>query len=56
MTRRIMGLRWWMISLLMLGAIINYLTRSTLGVAGTNAPGVFNIPRPSAAQVREAVA
>ena len=30
---RIKGLRWWMISLLMLGAIINYLTRSTLGVA-----------------------
>ncbi len=27
------GLRWWMISLLMLGAIINYLTRSTLAVA-----------------------
>jgi ACS family hexuronate transporter-like MFS transporter len=27
------GLRWWMISLLMLGAIINYLTRSTLSVA-----------------------
>ena len=30
---RIKGLRWWMIGLLMLGAIINYLTRSTLGVA-----------------------
>jgi len=30
---RIRGLRWWMISLLMLGSIINYLTRSTLGVA-----------------------
>ncbi len=27
------ALRWWMISLLMLGAIINYLTRSTLAVA-----------------------
>ncbi len=27
------GVRWWMISLLMLGAIINYLTRSTLAVA-----------------------
>jgi MFS transporter, ACS family, hexuronate transporter len=27
------ALRWWMISLLMLGAIINYLTRSTLSVA-----------------------
>ena len=27
------GLRWWMIGLVMLGAIINYLTRSTLAVA-----------------------
>jgi ACS family hexuronate transporter-like MFS transporter len=27
------ALRWWMIGLVMLGAIINYLTRSTLGVA-----------------------
>jgi len=27
------GLRWWMISLVMLGSIINYLTRSTLSVA-----------------------
>jgi len=27
------GLRWWMISLVMLGAIVNYLTRSTLAVA-----------------------
>src|SRR3954453_1298720 len=27
------SLRWWMIALLMLGSIINYLTRSTLGVA-----------------------
>src|SRR3982750_337130 len=27
------GLRWWMIGLLMLGSIINYLTRSTLAVA-----------------------
>jgi ACS family hexuronate transporter-like MFS transporter len=29
----IKGIRWWMIGLLMLGAIINYLTRSTLAVA-----------------------
>jgi MFS transporter, ACS family, hexuronate transporter len=29
----IKGLRWWMISLLMLGSIVNYLTRSTLAVA-----------------------
>ena len=27
------GLRWWMISLIMLGSVINYLARSTLGVA-----------------------
>jgi len=31
--RKIKALRWWMIGLLMLGAIVNYLTRSTLGVA-----------------------
>ncbi|HZS09806.1 MAG TPA: MFS transporter [Blastocatellia bacterium] len=30
---RIRGLRWWMIGLIMLGSIINYLTRSTLSVA-----------------------
>jgi ACS family hexuronate transporter-like MFS transporter len=30
---KVRGLRWWMIGLLMLGSIINYLTRSTLGVA-----------------------
>ena len=30
---KIRGLRWWMISLLMLGSILNYLTRSTLAVA-----------------------
>ena len=33
MTRKIRNLRWWMIGLVMLGAILNYLTRSTLGVA-----------------------
>ena len=30
---KIKGLRWWMISLIMLGSVINYLTRSTLAVA-----------------------
>src|SRR5512141_2528076 len=30
---KIRGLRWWMIGLIMLGAIVNYLTRSTLSVA-----------------------
>jgi MFS transporter, ACS family, hexuronate transporter len=33
MSLTLKGVRWWMISLLMLGAIINYLTRSTLAVA-----------------------
>jgi MFS transporter, ACS family, hexuronate transporter len=36
---RLWGLRWWMIGLLMVGSIINYLTRSTLAVA---APSVLN--------------
>ncbi|MDB5458073.1 MAG: major facilitator superfamily 1 [Caulobacter sp.] len=30
---KLKALRWWMIGLIMLGAVINYLTRSTLGVA-----------------------
>ena len=30
---KLWGLRWWMMGLLMLGSIINYLTRSTLAVA-----------------------
>ncbi|HEX3746891.1 MAG TPA: MFS transporter [Bryobacteraceae bacterium] len=30
---KIRGLRWWMISLIMLGSVLNYLTRSTLAVA-----------------------
>src|SRR5882757_829634 len=30
---KVRGLRWWMIALIMLGSINNYLTRSTLGVA-----------------------
>jgi MFS transporter, ACS family, hexuronate transporter len=32
---KIKGLRWWIIGLIMLGSSINYLTRSTLGVAAT---------------------
>jgi MFS transporter, ACS family, aldohexuronate transporter len=31
--KKIKGLRWWIISLIMLGSVINYLTRSTLAVA-----------------------
>jgi len=30
---KIRGLRWWMIGLIMLGSVLNYLTRSTLAVA-----------------------
>jgi len=30
---KIRGLRWWMISLIMLGSVINYMTRSSLAVA-----------------------
>ena len=33
MITRLWGLRWWMMGLLMVGSIINYLTRSTLAVA-----------------------
>jgi len=33
MARRIYGLRWWIIALVMLGSVINYLTRATLSVA-----------------------
>ncbi|HKB91078.1 MAG TPA: MFS transporter, partial [Opitutaceae bacterium] len=33
MPKKIRGLRWWMIGLLMLSSIINYLTRSSLAVA-----------------------
>src|ERR1700710_654789 len=36
--RTIIGLRWWTIGLIMLGAILNFLTRSTLSVA---APAVL---------------
>src|SRR6187200_1412167 len=34
--RRLWGLRWWMMGLLMAGSVINYLTRSTLAVAAPN--------------------
>ena len=30
---RLWGLRWWMMGLLMVGSIVNYLTRATLAVA-----------------------
>ena len=37
------GLRWWMIGLVMLGGIINYLTRSTLAVAAPTMLGELHI-------------
>lgn len=40
---KIKGLRWWMISLIMLGAVINYLTRSTLAVAAPTLLTELNI-------------
>ena len=44
MTRlTISGLRWWMIGLVMLGGIINYLTRSTLAVAAPTMLGDLHI-------------
>ena len=43
MRLKIKGLRWWMISLIMLGAIMNYLTRSTLGVAAPTLLKELNI-------------
>lgn len=34
--KRLWGLRWWMMGLLMLGSTVNYLTRSTLSVASAS--------------------
>ena len=44
MITRFWGLRWWMMGLLMVGSIVNYLTRSTLAVA---APTVLKDLDPS---------
>ncbi|HET9191835.1 MAG TPA: MFS transporter [Vicinamibacterales bacterium] len=43
MMTRLWGLRWWMMGLLMVGSIINYLTRSTLGVAAPTVLKDLNI-------------
>ena len=43
MSGKIRALRWWMIGLVMLGAVLNYLTRSTLGVAAPTVLGDLNI-------------
>ena len=40
---KIKGLRWWMIGLIMLGAVINYLTRSTLAVSAPTLLTELNI-------------
>src|SRR5213083_758551 len=40
---KIKGLRWWMIGLIMLGSVINYLTRSTLSVAAPTLLGELHI-------------
>src|SRR3989440_5833758 len=40
---KLRGLRWWMISLIMLGSILNYLTRNTLSVAQVNLQDTLHI-------------
>ena len=37
------GLRWWMMALIMLGSILNYLTRQTLSVAQVHLQGTLGI-------------
>jgi ACS family hexuronate transporter-like MFS transporter len=43
MIRRLYALRWWMISLITIGTILNYLTRATLGVAAPTLSGELGI-------------
>src|SRR5215831_4486665 len=40
---KIRGLRWWMMALLMLGSIVNFLTRSTLAVAAPTLKDTLHI-------------
>src|SRR5579884_2305389 len=42
-TFKLPGLRWWMISLIMLGSILNYLTRNTLSVAQVRLQDILHI-------------
>ena len=42
-SRRVRGLRWWIIGLVMLGTIVNYLTRSSLSVAAPTLMGDLGI-------------
>jgi MFS transporter, ACS family, hexuronate transporter len=41
--RRLIGLRWWMISLITIGTILNYMTRTMLGVAAPTLMGDLGI-------------
>jgi ACS family hexuronate transporter-like MFS transporter len=43
MIKRLYALRWWMISLITIGTILNYLTRATLGVAAPTLSGELGI-------------
>jgi ACS family hexuronate transporter-like MFS transporter len=43
MIRRLYALRWWMISLITVGTILNYMTRTMLGVAAPTIMGDFGI-------------
>ena len=43
MLRRLYALRWWMISLITIGTILNYLTRAMLGVAAPTLTGELGI-------------
>jgi len=43
MLRRLYALRWWMISLITIGTILNYMTRTMLGVAAPTIMGDFGI-------------
>ena len=40
---KVPGLRWWMMLLIMLGSILNYLTRNTLSVAQVQVKDSLNI-------------
>ena len=43
MKQTIRGLRWWIIGVVMVGTSLNYLTRSTLGVAAPTVLADLNI-------------
>ena len=43
MMRRLWGLRWWMIGLITIGTIFNYLTRAILGFAAPTLTGELGL-------------